>query len=133
MTEIERAARRESGAGPSSVTIRVAGASEIPEGGCKVIAHGHSRIALFRVDGVLHAIDDHCPHEGWSLASGTLDGTVLTCAGHDWQIDVRSGACLTMRKYRVRRFEVIVDGDEVRVRVPADREAGPGTAGGAPR
>jgi nitrite reductase/ring-hydroxylating ferredoxin subunit len=126
MVEIEREAPRGAGDIPAFTTIRAGRVSEIPEGGCKLVAHEHSRVAIFRVDGALHAIDDHCPHEGWSLASGTLEGTVLTCAGHDWQIDVRSGACLTMRKYRVKRFELIVDGDEIWLRLPSARPAAPG-------
>jgi nitrite reductase/ring-hydroxylating ferredoxin subunit len=96
MAEIEREAPRERRESQPSARVRAAGASEIPEGGCKVIVHGHNRIAIFRVNGALHAIDDHCPHEGWSLASGTIEGSVVTCAGHDWQIDVRSRG-LTMR------------------------------------
>ena len=133
MVEIERDAPREPRERPPSATIRAARASEIPEGGCKLIAHGHSRIAIFRVEGALYAIDDHCPHEGWSLASGTIEGSVVTCVGHDWQIDVRSGACLTMRKYRVKRFEVIVDGDEVWLKVPAEQEGAPGRFRGGAR
>ena len=119
MVETEWNAPREGDRGPAGGTIRAARACEIPEGGCKVMSHGRNRIAIFRVDGVFHAIDDHCPHEGWSLAAGRLEGSVLTCAGHDWQIDVRSGACLTMRKYRVKSFEVIVEGDNVLLRLPA--------------
>jgi len=126
MEEFEREAPRQRGKGRSFTTIRAGRVSEIPEGGCKLVVHGHSRVAIFRVDGALHAVDDHCPHEGWSLAAGRLEGTILTCAGHDWQIDVRSGACLTMRKYRVKCFELIVDGDEIWLRLPAAREEAPG-------
>ncbi len=126
MVEIEREAPRDRGEAPAFTTIRAGLVSEIPEGGSKLVAHGHLRVAIFRVDGALHAIDDHCPHEGWSLASGHLEGEVLTCAGHEWQIDVRSGVCLTMRKYRVKRFEVIVDGDDLWLRLPAGREKPPG-------
>ncbi len=133
MVEIEREAPRDRGEGPGFTSIRAARASEIAEGGCKLVTHGHSRITIFRVEGALYAIDDHCPHEGWSLASGTLDGSVLTCAGHDWQVDVRTGACLTMRRYRVRRFEVIVQGEDVWLRVPASRDGDPGVPPGVPR
>jgi len=70
MVEMERGAPREGDRVPGGGTIRAARACEIPEGGCKVVSHGRNRIAIFRVDGVFHAIDDHCPHEGWSLAAG---------------------------------------------------------------
>jgi 3-phenylpropionate/trans-cinnamate dioxygenase ferredoxin subunit len=33
-------------------------------------------IAVFNLDGTLYAIDDSCPHQGSSLAMGTLEGGV---------------------------------------------------------
>jgi Rieske [2Fe-2S] domain len=33
-------------------------------------------MAVFNVDGTLYAIDDSCPHQGSSLVSGSLEGSV---------------------------------------------------------
>ncbi len=52
-------------------------------------------VLVTRVDGQLHAIEDACPHSGRSLCEGRLEGHVVTCAGHGWQIDVRTGEVLT--------------------------------------
>ncbi len=53
-----------------------------------------------------------CPHEDVELAGGKLVGCELTCPGHSYVFDLRTGACehdptLTLRRYRV----TIVDGD----------------------
>jgi 3-phenylpropionate/trans-cinnamate dioxygenase ferredoxin subunit len=48
-------------------------------------------IAVFNVDGTLYAIDDSCPHQGSSLAAGSLDGHVVTCRSHGMKINVTGG------------------------------------------
>jgi nitrite reductase/ring-hydroxylating ferredoxin subunit/alkylhydroperoxidase/carboxymuconolactone decarboxylase family protein YurZ len=37
--------------------------------------------------------DSRCPHQGTSIPQLALQGCVLTCPQHEWQFDVRSGAC----------------------------------------
>jgi nitrite reductase/ring-hydroxylating ferredoxin subunit len=106
--------------------VRAAGVGDIPEGGAKVFAEGRFRVAIFRVNGAYHALDDHCPHEGWSLAGGILDRGIVTCAGHEWQFDVRTGACLTLGRYTVRRFEVWVEGEDILIGLPEGVDRGPG-------
>ena len=44
-------------------------------------------------DGVL-ALDHACPHEGYGLTQGTLDGNLLTCAWHNWKFRVDDGVCV---------------------------------------
>ena|ERR1022692_1736337 len=48
-------------------------------------------IAVFNVDGTLYAIDDSCPHQGSSLAAGSLDGHVVTCRSHGMKVNVTGG------------------------------------------
>jgi 3-phenylpropionate/trans-cinnamate dioxygenase ferredoxin subunit len=48
-------------------------------------------IAVFNLDGTLYAIDDSCPHQGSSLAMGTLEGCVVTCRSHGMKINVTGG------------------------------------------
>jgi nitrite reductase/ring-hydroxylating ferredoxin subunit len=54
---------------------------------------GH-RICLVRTASGLHAIDHACPHEGYGLTQGELDGDLLTCAWHNWKFRVTDGACV---------------------------------------
>lgn len=53
-----------------------------------------------------------CPHDDVGLADGDLDGCRLTCPGHGYQFDIRTGACrhdrsLTLRRYRAE----VLDGE----------------------
>ena len=68
-------------------------------------------IVLIRLDGKYHAYDGDCPHQGTSLAAGTLDEGVLTCSAHEWEFDARTGQGVNPRTVCLRRREVrVADG-----------------------
>lgn len=48
-------------------------------------------ILVANVDGRFYAIEDACPHSGFSLCTGKLRGTRVVCPGHEWELDVRDG------------------------------------------
>lgn len=48
-------------------------------------------LAVFRVGGILCALEDRCPHAGSRLSEGILEGQVVTCPGHGSQFEVCSG------------------------------------------
>jgi len=52
-------------------------------------------VAVFRVNGRLHAIDNACTHEDGPLGEGSVEGGVVTCPYHDWRFDIASGECLS--------------------------------------
>lgn len=65
---------------------------DAPDAGSRKIKFVDGRsIVLFNVDGVIHAIDNSCPHNGASLANGRLDGHVLQCPAHGLRFDLVSG------------------------------------------
>ena len=49
-------------------------------------------IALFLVDGAVHAMDDACPHMGASLGAGYVEGGIVICPWHSWRFRVTDGA-----------------------------------------
>ena len=61
--------------------IFIARLDEIAEGKGKAFDVGEKRIAIFQVDGQLHAIDDACPHAGASLSEGYLEDGNVGCRG----------------------------------------------------
>jgi nitrite reductase/ring-hydroxylating ferredoxin subunit len=81
------------------------------QGRTLVVAPGHS-IALFYVDGEVHAFDNACPHEGNPLVEGDVLGRTLVCAFHAWRFDLETGACL-FGDEPVRRYPVEQRGGEV--------------------
>ena len=92
----------------------------VAEGALVQVRRPPFHVLVARVDGQLHALEDACPHSGWSLCQGTLQGHVVTCPGHGWEIDVRTGAVLTAvgRGERNPVFEVRDDGAIVLPRAP---------------
>ncbi|MBP9203700.1 MAG: Rieske 2Fe-2S domain-containing protein [Kofleriaceae bacterium] len=70
-------------------------------------------VLVTRVDGEVIASAGVCPHEDVALEDGELDGCVLTCPGHAYQFDLRTGACTHDAGLRLRRYRVTIVDDEV--------------------
>ncbi len=64
------------------------------ESGRAVVDVDGREVALFLVDGRVHAFENACPHEGNPLVEGEVLGSVLACAFHAWRFDLETGACL---------------------------------------
>ena len=92
---------------------RVASLSEIPPGAAKEVTAGDRVIAIFNVDGTLHALDGICPHAGGPLAMGNLAGTVITCPWHGWQFDVTTGQHCLAPRIQTSCIAVSAEGDDV--------------------
>ena len=71
--------------------VRVARLADCPPGSALEVVAGEKVVAIFNVEGVLHALDGVCPHQGGPLGKGKLCGTVVTCPWHGWQFDVCTG------------------------------------------
>jgi nitrite reductase/ring-hydroxylating ferredoxin subunit len=54
---------------------------------------GRRSIALFRLDGVLFALDNVCPHAGAALARGRIKDGMVQCPLHGSMFDLRTGRC----------------------------------------
>ena len=90
---------------------------EIPPGKAKAVVLENFKVAVFNVEGHFYAIKDACPHAEYPLSNGTLRGEVVACSSHNWQFNVRTGACLRGDPgVTVRRFEVELRGEEIWVR-----------------
>ena len=93
---------------------RVASLAEIPEAGGFRAILGELEIGLFRVDGELFAIDNVCPHAGFPLSEGFLEGACVICPGHMWEFDVRTGLPPAVKSgAALARYPVRVEGDDV--------------------
>jgi len=87
--------------------------SKLEDGGCKVVRLSGKQIALFRRAGEIYACNNRCPHQGYPLSEGDLDGDcVLTCNWHNWKFNLESGANLYGGD-RLSVYPVEVRGDEV--------------------
>lgn len=73
---------------------RVAKASDIPDGTMLgVITADGTRVCLLNDGGVIRAVGDECPHQGFALSAGELVGNgTIECVWHGARFDCRSGA-----------------------------------------
>jgi 3-phenylpropionate/trans-cinnamate dioxygenase ferredoxin component len=91
--------------------VEVTTLDEVPPGTGNCFTVAGKEVALFNVDGTVYAIEDSCLHKGASLATGALDGKVVTCRAHGWRYDVTTGSTMNVPGYGVASYPVkIVDG-----------------------
>lgn len=113
--------------------VPVAKVGEIAPGAMQLVeAHGHS-IGLFNIDGAYVAVLNLCPHELAPVCRGRLSGTtlpsmpgefvwgregeILACPWHGWEFDLRTGRALADPRVRVKRYDVVIDGDVIAIEV----------------
>jgi nitrite reductase/ring-hydroxylating ferredoxin subunit len=90
--------------------IDVADLAALLAAGRMVVRVEGRQILLIDTDHGLFATANRCPHEGYPLSEGTLQGCTLTCNWHNWKFDLESG-------------ETLVGGDKL-PRYPLRVEAG---------
>ncbi|WP_241019185.1 Rieske 2Fe-2S domain-containing protein [Paraburkholderia sp. Tr-20389] len=83
---------------------RVCRADELAPGQRKIVFVEGRCIALFNIDGELRAIDDACPHNGASLLTGRLEGSVLRCPAHGLPFDLLTGCSPASRALCLTTF-----------------------------
>jgi len=117
-------------------TVPVADLVDLPEGAMRMVRVDGKRVCLVRTDSGVHALDHACPHEGYGLTQGSLDGEILTCAWHNWKFRVSDGSCvLGQEGVQVHRVDVDDEGavrvvlntpqpEEVRARATASLRRG---------
>ena len=93
----------------------VARVGEIPAGEGRAFELDGNMIAVFLIDGESQAIDDFCPHMGASLAAGAVEAGLVICPWHAWCFKLDDGTWVDNPKIKVDVYEVLVEGDEIKV------------------
>ena len=90
---------------------RVFRAEECPPGTGRFVRAGTLELAVFHVrePDAFIVIPNSCPHAGGNLSAGELNETVVRCPWHQWEFDLRTGACVHNEQVRVRRYTVRVE------------------------
>ncbi len=96
---------------------------ELAPGEMKMARVGDRRVLVACTDDGFAAIDNACPHQGYGLVTGTLDGDLVTCQWHNWKFRVSDGRCV-IGEEDVESHPIAIRGDEVWVTVtePDDEE-----------
>ena len=100
--------------------VKVADLDTLAPGRSRKVAIGSRSLALFNDDGRLFAIDDECPHQGASLATGTLHAGRVICPLHSWVFDLTTGRCPRDTHDPVRTYATRCSHGAVEVQVPSD-------------
>jgi nitrite reductase/ring-hydroxylating ferredoxin subunit len=72
----------------------VAHIDDLAVGSMKMVRVDDRRLCLVRTSGGVFALDHACPHEGYGMTQGSLDGNLITCAWHNWKFRVDDGQCV---------------------------------------
>ena len=98
------------------------------EGTVRIVEVGGHRVGLYRVQGMLHALADRCPHRGAPICAGKIgtpieidagalrlgaEQSVVRCPWHKWEFEIATGRSLVDNRLRVRRYAVRLDGEDV--------------------
>jgi nitrite reductase/ring-hydroxylating ferredoxin subunit len=91
-------------------------ASEVlTEGRPRAVFIAGQRLALVRVDGLVYALEEACPHRDGLMSEGDLKGHELSCPLHAWCFDVRDGTARFPPGARLRTFPVREEGGRIGV------------------
>jgi nitrite reductase (NADH) small subunit len=97
--------------------IRVASLSELLWEKMKIADAGGKQIALFGVNGTVYALNNACPHAGFSLGEGDISEEWVICPGHSFYYNLKTGECQNDPGLKVACFEVVIEGDDVKIRL----------------
>ena len=81
--------------------------------GCLVAASEDHSIAVFYHSGQIHAVHNRCPHVGYPLETGTIDGDIITCIWHQASFELSTGSSQDPEIADIPTFQVTVVDDEV--------------------
>ena len=98
--------------------VRVAKLTDVPVGAGRELEHQGRLVALFNLNGQIHALDGTCPHAGGPLGDGELEGATVTCPWHGWQFDVTTGRNRHNPTCVQQRYEVKIEGDDILLALP---------------
>jgi nitrite reductase/ring-hydroxylating ferredoxin subunit len=67
---------------------------DLAVGSMKMVRVDDHRLCLVRTSEGVFALEHACPHEGYGMTQGSLDGNLITCAWHNWKFRVDDGECV---------------------------------------
>jgi 3-phenylpropionate/trans-cinnamate dioxygenase ferredoxin subunit len=105
--------------------VKVVDTSELPPNKMIIVVVGSKEVLLANVDSY-YAIANKCTHLGGSLATGVLEGSIVTCPRHGARFDVKTGkavgeAKIGFVKMKVKDeagYTVKVEGTDILVGIP---------------
>lgn len=106
--------------------VRVAATGDLAPGGILAVEAGGKKLLLANVDGEYRAAARKCPHLGFNLCRGSLEGGAIVCPLHKARFSLTTGAVerdpkllfiKMTAKTGLQLYQVRVDGKDVLVEV----------------
>jgi nitrite reductase/ring-hydroxylating ferredoxin subunit len=114
----------------------VAKVSEFPDGDRRIVFVGDHEIGVFRHAGQFYAYSNFCLHQGGPACEGLTIAKVeerlrpdktsqglyfsetemnFVCPWHGMEYDMKTGECISDRRMRLKKYQILQKGDEVYV------------------
>ena len=74
---------------------------------------GNHDILVFRRNGVIRAFSNICPHFGGPVGYHELTEGRFTCLWHNLQYDADTGQCLSVAKFKLREYKLMIKDADV--------------------
>ncbi|MBI5197528.1 MAG: Rieske 2Fe-2S domain-containing protein [Nitrospirae bacterium] len=97
--------------------IKAARTADVPVGGSLLVQPEGKKVVLFNLAGEFFALDNSCPHNNGPICEGRIDGDTVICPYHHWEFDIRTGKSKALSAYKIKMYNLKLDGDEIYVEV----------------
>jgi nitrite reductase/ring-hydroxylating ferredoxin subunit len=110
--------------------------SEFTDGSRQIVKIGNTEVGIFRHEGEFFAYSNYCLHQGGPACEGLTIAKVeellredktsmglffsekdmnFVCPWHGYEYDMKTGECISDRKLKLKRFDVVQKGEDVYV------------------
>ncbi len=98
--------------------VRIAETRDVPKNDMRVFKVSGREMLIVNVEDKFYAFENHCPHMGYPLYLGSLEGKVLTCGFHYAKFDVRTGKSLgPVTRRPLKKFKVKIQNSSILVKL----------------
>ena len=120
------------------VLHKVGTISELKDEEALIVDIDKISIGIYRHKGKYYAYENICPHQGGPVCEGDLRANVeskvsqdgrrlgeydstekfnITCPWHGYEYDIKTGICRSDARFRLRPFEVVQEGNDLKVKI----------------
>lgn len=98
--------------------VRIAETRDVPRNKMRVFKVGGREVLIVNVGDKFYAFENRCPHMGYPLFFGSLEGKVLTCGFHYAKFNVTTGESLgAVTQKPLKTFKVKIRDSSILVEV----------------
>ena len=91
---------------------------EVPNFGKKVVATDSGEILLVNIKGVIHAVENECPHQGCPMTAAVVKEGTISCPRHGYRFSLVDGTCPEHPESVLTVFPVVLEGETILVDLP---------------